>query len=293
MHRRQRRVELVSAVVVAVLGAGLGLGVLIAVAGVRGRRLVGAPGGGLPVHVDRLLLRIVLALGAAVVVGWATRWPVAAAVAAMAGAGGPSVREAAGRHRRELAQIEAIATWVEQLRDTLSAANGLEHALAASARLAPAPIAAAVERLAARADYEPLPSSLRRFADELDHPLGDFVVAALVVATEREARDLGALLGNLAESARDEARLRQRVWVSRAQTRTAVRVIGGVLATVIGLLLGFRREYLAPYDTAGGQLVLLVISAMFLGSLAAMGRLGRIALPDRFIGARAVGEASR
>ena len=42
----------------------------------------------------------------------------------------------------------------------------------------------------------------------------------------------------------------------------------------------------APYDTATGQLVLMVITAMFAGALAGMERLGRIELPDRFIGRR-------
>ncbi len=271
-------------VVVTLCGAGAGLGLLVVAAGLRGRQVVHLPVEAVRARVDGLLVRGGLALAAAVVVGGLTGWPVAAAVAALTAAAVPTMRATAGRHRRELARIEAIATWVEQLRDTLSAANGLEHALAASARLAPAPIAAEVERLAARSEYEPLPTSLRRFAGELDHPLADFVVAALVVATEHEARDLAALLGSLAASARDEARLRERVWASRARTRTSVRVIGGVLVAVVGLLLVFDRDYLRPYDSAGGQAVLLVIAGIFAASLWAMGRLGRIELPERFVG---------
>lgn len=277
-----------TALVSLLLGAGAGLGLVVLLAGLRGVPVVAGTGGAdrLAQRFDRIVLRLALAAVLAIVIGTLTGWPVAGAVAAFAGFGLPSAIEASGRHRRELARVEAIAGWVEQLRDTLSAANGLEHALAASARVAPEAVAAEVGRLAARSGYEPLGTSLRRFADELDHPLGDFVVAALIVAAEHEARDLGALLGQLADTARDEVRLRQRVWVGRARNRTAIRVIGGVLVAVVGGLLVFDRDYLRPYDTAGGQLALVAISAVFAAALLAMERLGRIQLPDRFIGAR-------
>ena len=161
-----------------------------------------------------------------------------------------------------------------------------EHAIGATASLAPAPIAAAVERLAARTVYEPLPDALRRFADEVDHASADFVVAALVIAAEQQARELGALLGNLAESARDEARMQTRVWVGRARTRSAVRIIAVVIVGFVLALIVFNREYLRAYDTAAGQLVLCVIVMSFFGSFVAMQRLARIATPERFTAAR-------
>jgi hypothetical protein len=188
--------------------------------------------------------------------------------------------------------VEAIASWTEQIRDTLAAANGLEHAIGATANLAPLPIAASVERLVARVDYEPLPAALRRFADEVDHPMADFVVAALIIAAEKEARDLGALLGHLAESARDEARMRTRVWVGRARSRSAVRIIVAVVVLFVVGLLVFNRAYLQPYDSAGGQVVLALILASFAASFIMMSRMGRIAMPQRFVARRSVIEAS-
>lgn len=287
-------VGVVNVIVPLVAGAGAGIGLLVAVAGARGRRLVSRPVPGRSfVRIDRVLQRVLLAAASGLLIAVLTHWPVATLVAAAAGFAAPSATQAGGRHRRELARIEAIAGWVEQVRDTLSAANGLEHALVASARVAPSAIAPEVERLAARSGYEPLPSSLRRFADEVDHPLADFVVAALVVAAEQEARELGALLGQLAETARDEARLRNRVWVGRARNRTVVRVIGGVIVVAVGLLLVFDREYLRPYDTAGGQVALATIALVFVAALSGMERLGRIELPDRFIGATMGEERAR
>ena len=78
----------------------------------------------------------------------------------------------------------------------------------------------------------------------------------------------------------------QRVWVGRARTRTTVRVIAVVVVVFVAGLLAFDRDYLAPYDSAMGQLVLLVIAAAFAGSFAAMERMGRVSVPDRFIGRR-------
>ncbi len=283
-----------NALVIAVLGAIVGLGSLLIIAGISGVGIVSVGslrGARFGRSIDDVLLRSALAVGAAVVVIVVSHWMVLAIVAGVLGFWAPSWYRNRGSFERELALVEAIATWTEQVRDTLAAANGLEHALGATAPLAPAPIAAAVGRLAARFDYERLPDALRRFADEVDHPMADFVVAALVIAAEKEARDLGALLGQLAEAARDEARMRTRVWVGRARSRSAVRIIVGVVAVMVVGLLVFNRQYLQPYDSAAGQVVLGMILAMFVASFVAMDRMGRIAMPQRFVARRPGGES--
>jgi Flp pilus assembly protein TadB len=198
----------------------------------------------------------------------------------------PSGVRAGGRHQRELELVEAIATWAEQLRDTISAASGLEHAIGATAPLAPAAIAGPVQRLAARVEYERLDDGLRRFADEVAHPLADFVVAALVTASQHQARELGSLLGHLSSCARDDATMRTRVWVGRARTRSAVRIIVVVVLLFVAGLLAFDREYLEAYDSPAGQAVLALVLAMFGGSFVAMEAMGRVAVPERFVGRR-------
>lgn len=286
-------VALVNALVLALLGGCAGLGLFFVWSGVHGRRLAQWPSGYLGrilTRADQIVLRASLAVGAALATMLLSQWPVLALVALCTGWYSPTIVRNRGRHDHELALVEAIAAWTEQIRDTLAAANGLEHAIGATAPLAPRPIAVAVERLAARVDYEPLQAALRRFADEVDHPMADFVVAALVIAAEKEARDLGALLGHLAESARDEARMRTRVWVGRARSRSAVRIIVAVVALfVIGLLL-FNRAYLRPYDSAAGQVVLALILSTFGVSFVLMSRMGRIAMPQRFVARRALAE---
>ena len=274
-------------VVAAALGGLVGFGALLVVFGLRGVVLLAGPA-----RCRRATRSIlVLAAGAAAagaVTWWWTGWPVLGSWAVVAVLVLPSVLRGSGRHHAEIRRVEAIAAWTEQLRDTLAGANGLEHAVAATAKVAPDPLAPEVGRLAARLAYETLGRSLRAFADEVDHPTCDFVVAGLVTAAEQEARELSPLLGELSAAARAEAQVRARVWAGRARTRTSVRVIGAcVVLFAVGLLL-FDRAYLEPYGSTGGQAVLVVIGSLFAGALVAMDRMARIALPERFV-ARRVG----
>lgn len=279
----------------ALVGLVAGLGLWLVTLGCRGQNVVRSQqqqgGPGAPTHrlsgvTDQLLLRTSLGLGSFILIVMLTRWPVAAFTGAGVGWYSPTWYRSRGTHEREMALVEGIATWTEQIRDTLAAANGLEHALSATATLAPAAIAGPVERLAARIDYERLPDALRRLADDIDHPMADFVVAALVIAAEKEARDLGALLTHLSESARGEAQMRSRVWVGRARNRSAVRIIVGVVVLFVLGLLTFNRKYLQPYDSSAGQLVLAIVLGVFASAFVLMQRMGRITMPQRFIGRR-------
>ena len=267
----------------ALCGAGVGLGVVLVVAGWRGvdlphpaRRLDRG-------RVERVNLRLGLAAGVAIVVGAATGWPVGAVLAALAGWGAPGLLGGAGRHQAALARIEAVAGWAEMLRDTMAGSAGLEQAIIATAPLAPLPIRAEVATLAVRLEGERLTPALRAFADEVADPTCDLVVAALVLAADHQARRLGELLGSLAAAARDQATMRLRVEAGRARTRTSVKVIVGATgALVLGLAL-LDRGYLAPYDTATGQLVLAVVGGVFLTAFTWLARMTRPVSVERFL----------
>lgn len=273
------------------LGAGLGVGVLLVVAGASGRQALpdvrvsaGPRPGGWP---GRGIVRLGVTFGVAIVAYFLTGWAAAGVLAGAAAWAAPSAFGGRRRHQAELAKVEAIASWAEMLRDTMAAASGLEQAIAASAPVAPLAISPAVSRLAARLDHVRLPVALRAFADDVDHPTADFVVAGLVTAADGRARELGPLLTQLAECARAEAQLRSRMWAGRARTRTSVRVISGSVALFALGLAVFDRAYLRPYGSATGQLALLAIGAVFAGAVVAMDRMGRIKLSDRFVGRRA------
>lgn len=228
------------------------------------------------------MLRGGAAAGSAMAMWTVTQWPVMAVVACVAGWWAPTAWAARGRSQRELAVVEAMATWAEQLRDTLAAAAGLEHAVAATARLAHGPLDHAMARLVTRLDEVPLGAAMAEFAAEVRHPSADFVAAALITATEHEARDMGTLLGHLASSARDEARLRRRVWVGRARTRSATRLIVGVTVVVVVGLRVLNPGYLDAFADPTGQVVLAGIVGTFAAAFATMERLSRIDMPERF-----------
>jgi Flp pilus assembly protein TadB len=273
----------------ALCGAGVGLGLVLAICGWRGvemprpnRRLKRST-------VERADLRVGLAVGAAVVVGAATGWPVGAVLAGLAGWGAPGLLGGTRRPIVAVARIEAIAGWAEMLRDTMAGSAGLEQAIVATATLAPLPIRAEIATLAVRLEGERLAPALRAFADEVADPTCDLVVAALILAAEHQAQRLGELLGSLAAAARDQATMRLRVEAGRARTRTSVKVIVGATgAFVLGLAL-FNRGYLAPYDTAVGELVLLLVGGVFASAFVWLARMTRPVSVERFLNAEGPG----
>ena len=99
---------------------------------------------------DRLVARMAGMVGAAVLVGALTGWPVAAVLAGAAVFALPSLLRGGRDRARRVARTEAIAGWAEMLRDTLAAAAGLEQAIVATAEVSPAPIRSEVTDLAAR-----------------------------------------------------------------------------------------------------------------------------------------------
>ncbi|MEV8504489.1 type II secretion system F family protein [Actinoplanes sp. NPDC051475] len=228
--------------------------------------------------------RLAAAIAAALAVGGLTGWPVGGILAAVLAWWLPQLVGPDHAHTRELARIEAIATWTESLRDTLSGAAGLEQAVLATARRAPAAIRDEVTRLATRIERGTrLPDALTAFARDLEDPTGDLVVAALVMAAERSARQLTDLLGLLSATAREQASLRLRVAAGRARVRTAVRVIVTVTMAMAAGLAYLNRDYLTPYDSMLGQLMLLVVGGVFAGSFAWLRRMSAIESAPRVL----------
>lgn len=231
----------------------------------------------------RLGRRAAPAATGALLLGLATRWPVAAITGAVLGwffvdlAGQKGARDAA------LERSEAVAGWAEMLRDTLAGAHGLEQAIVTTAAVAPTAIRDDLLLLTARLPSEPLPGALRRLADELADPTADLVVAALIIAAEGSPRDLGVLLGSLADAARDEAAMRRRVEATRARARTTVQIVTGLTALLAAGLLAFSGGYLDPYGDPLGQAVLAFVAGLFGTSLWWLARMARYQAPERFL----------
>ncbi|WP_051944377.1 type II secretion system F family protein [Streptacidiphilus rugosus] len=214
-------------------------------------------------------------------------WPVLGLVAAWAAWALPGLLGPDREHQQRLAQVEAVAGWTEQLRDTLSAAAGLSQAIRATGPLAPAAIRPQVASLVERMDGGmPLASALRVFADELADPLADLVVVALLTASRRQSGRLTELLAALADTTREQARARIRVHTSQARVRTAQRLITGVSLGMPVALMLLDASFMSPFGTAAGQLVLLWIALVFAAGFAMIRRLARFREGPRLLNSR-------
>jgi Flp pilus assembly protein TadB len=183
-----------------------------------------------------------------------------------------------------LRRLEAIATWTESLVATLSGAAGLEQTIAATAPTAPSAIRRPVTALgdALRAGVR-LPEALRAFAADLDDPVGDTVVAALLLAATQGAGRLSEPLSLLAAATREDVAARRRVEKSHAKAATDARmIIGTTLVMATGLVV-FNRGYLTPYDTLAGQVLLALVGTLFAIGFRWLHRLSQQAEPERVL----------
>lgn len=268
----------------ALSGALFASGVLLLVSGVRPTEPI-RPGERRRRAVDVDPAQPIGAAACAVLALVITRWPVAAIGAGLAGwfAAVPLVRR---QRVSDAARAEALALWVEMLRDAMGTARGIEGVLVATAGTAPAAIRPEVARMARRLAYDPLDDALDGLADDLDHPLGDLVVTALRLASRAGARQTRDVLADLAATAYREAEMHQRVEVARQRPRTAMRWVTAIIGGFITLLVVFARDYLRPYETAVGQLVLVFVATYWGLGFWWMARMGRIAPIERFLARR-------
>ncbi|MGH3761031.1 type II secretion system F family protein [Actinophytocola sp.] len=217
-----------------------------------------------------------------------TGWVVGAVLSALAAWSLPKLLTRDKAHAKRVEHIEAIATWAEMMRDTLAAAAGLEQAILASAPVAPAAIHTEINGLAVQLETgHRLAPSLRRLADDLADPTADLVIASLLLASTQQARHVSDLLGSLATAAREQASMRMRIEAGRARARTSVRIIVGTTVTFAGALVLLNRDYLAAYDSRAGQLVLLVIGALFAAGFVALAKIASVDEPARLLAAAA------
>lgn len=211
-------------------------------------------------------------------------WVVPAAVAAAFVWIGVRSWQRRARTTGDVERTDALASWIENLRDVLVAGDQPVGAITATVATCPAPIRPHVRRLAAGLGRQDPNIVLRRFADDIDDPLGDLVAAGLLIAIQRGARTV-AVLSSLAEQARHQADRRRVVDAERAPVQREVVLLTVIMGgLIVGLLVFGRAEYLQPYDTPGGQLLLGTVLAIYGVLLLRVQRLARHPRPQRFLG---------
>jgi Flp pilus assembly protein TadB len=229
---------------------------------------------------ERRVRRIVL-VGACVggCLGWlVTGMPVVGAVIAVAVPGAPWLVTVGRSERRAIARVEAVGEWTRRLKDICGTGVGLQQAIVASTATAPDGIEDEVGMLAARlqAGWQPR-NALLQFADSIGDPVCDQVVAALILNLADRGEHLGDVLSSIASAASAEVASRREVDAKRTQPRFAVRFLTGMTVLTFGYGIT-RDEYMRPYATPTGQVVLAVLAATFVALLLWV---RRMSLPPR------------
>lgn len=266
---------------VAVLAALAVGGTILVVAGLRGtrepvRRSDSTPAGRLrrwwhgtgttPTERRTRQALLIAAAVVAVVAYLLTRVPAVALLAGLAIPGVPWLWSVGRREERAIARAEALGDWTRRLKDQLSTGAGLTSAIVGSAEVAPAAIAEPVRALASRLQAGTDPNrALYRFASELDDPVAEQVVAALLLHVADRGEHLTEVLGAIASDAAKQVSMRREVHAKRTQPRITVRFMTVFGLIVVAILA--RGDLMSAYATPRGQLVLLVLAGGFTGTL--------------------------
>lgn len=194
-----------------------------------------------------------------------------------------SSERSARRIGQDLKRLEALSSWVENLRDVLIAGEQPLGAILATSRRVDPDLAPAVRRLSFGLQHGDAGRALRRFADDLDDPVADLVVTGLLAAFERGGRS-AEMLTRVAEQTRQSIERRRIVEAERAPLVREVQIVTAIMALLmVGIILTARTGYLPVYSTSVGQAVLAGALILF-GTLAARTRrLAAFPRPARYL----------
>ncbi|MCB0968815.1 MAG: hypothetical protein KDB37_18435 [Ilumatobacter sp.] len=237
-----------------------------------------------PRRTRRIAVRTLVGLAVGTLVALVSGWVVPGIVVGVGAGwavGGWQRRQRSGD--AEIARLDALASWVESVRDVLMAGEQPIGAITSTVGASSPVIRPHVRRLAAGLGQHDPDVAFRRFADDLDDPLADLVAAGLAIAIRRGARTVPVLTA-LAEQTREQVDRRRLIEAERAPTRREVQALTLIMGTlVVGLLVFGRSEYLAAYDTTGGQLFLGLALAAYVGLIVRVQHLARFPRPGRFL----------
>lgn len=212
-----------------------------------------------------------------------TGLPVVGLLVAVAVPGTPWLFAVGKAEQRAIARIEAVGEWTRRLKDVSGTGQGLQQAIISTIGSVPPGIEDEVRLLAARLQAGWLArSALLAFADEIGDPVCDQVVAALILHLTDRGERLGDVLGSIAGAAAAEVATRREIEAKRTQPRFAVRFLTGMtLATLAYGLV--NTEYIKPYGTPTGQVVMAALGAAFIGLLAWVRSMSQPQRPARFL----------
>jgi tight adherence protein B len=125
--------------------------------------------------------------------------------------------------------------------------------------------------------------ALTSFKADVDHHAADLVATALRKAAASHSGNLAGQLGWLATAVRERVAAVQRVETARTEANTSARLVI-IIVVVVGVgLYAFNRPLLAPYGSPAGQLVLLLVGAIWTLAAGWLHKLTHIPEPTRVL----------
>ena len=174
---------------------------------------------------------------------------------------------------RDVELLEALDRWIRSLAATLATGKSVTDAIRVSRRTALPLIAEEIGTLVVRLNNRwETADALRRFADELDSPDADGVIAALMLAVNRGANGASLTLQALADSLQSQLKSRRVIEIERAKPYVVVRQVTVISLITLGGVYLLSPGFFEPYRTPLGQLILAVLLSLYLGSLILMRR---------------------
>jgi Flp pilus assembly protein TadB len=196
-----------------------------------------------------------------------TGLPVAGILVAVAVPGAPWLFQVGKAEQESIERVEAVGEWARRLKDVSAVGMGLQQAIVASAATAPHIIHEEVLDLSLRIHAGlDAREALMLFADSIADPVCDQVVATLILHLSDRGDRLGEVLTSIASAATAEVATRREVDAKRTQSRFGVRFL--TITTLLALAYGvLRPDYLKPYESPLGQLIMAALSCLFIGIL--------------------------
>lgn len=170
--------------------------------------------------------------------------------------------------KNTIKRLNAMEEWTRSLTGLLGASSGIEQAIIASRSSAPEALQEEIGMLAARLQAGiPIERALDTFGDDLDDPTGDLLTGSLILGTRRRGSGLARLLDGTAQTIADDVAARRQIEADRAKPRANARIIAVIAIAIIAGQFILNPAYVEPYKTPIGQIVLVVLVAVFLTGL--------------------------
>ncbi|MEE1782712.1 type II secretion system F family protein [Streptomyces sp. SP17BM10] len=212
-----------------------------------------------------------------------TGWFILGLILVLVVAGLPWLLASTSNNKAQIEKLDALAEWTRRLSDVLMLGMGLEQAIISSRKTAPVVLQEPVGELAARllSGWRPA-DALRAFANTLGDATADKVISALILKVSDRGPGLAQALNDLADTIREEVRQRRDVEAERAKPRTTVKWLTWMTVGIV-VLGSFATDYVQPYGTFLGQVVLAVLLLGFVGVLSWMRSLASYKPTPRFL----------